>query len=629
MVVSAPTSFGKSLLIEEIVASGIYKNIVIIQPTLALLDETRVRLKKYDSNYKLIVRTSQIYAEDKGNIFLLTAERVLEYDHLPQIDLLILDEFYKLSNMRNDTRADILNNAFLRVMKNSECKFYLLGPNIDDVSHGFLEKYNARFIKTNYSLVRTEVEDRFEQVKIKQYGGKVEEEDLFKVLDGLDNQTLVFCSSPNTARSLAFKYCNHLKKNGKNGENDVPLISWIESNLGYNWTLTECLKYKIAVHDGALQKHITTSIIQYFNDRKIDVLFCTNTIIEGVNTSAKYVVYYDNKIGKKEIDYFDYSNIRGRAGRLMQHYSGTIINLKKPPQKSNYIVEIPLIKQNPISDEILVNIPESDIKDIGHNRNRYNNFKQLDSELQEILKRNAVSISGQLKILRQLQYDIESNNPYLLSLIKWTGIDGLLYKRLEYIFNLCWDNLSENNESELPRSQKWIVNKTAGYCFNNSLGKLIDEELAYRIKDYCNKNEESYISINQALKSHPEQIQNIIDTTFEVMFKLQKNWFQYKIPKWINVVDSLQKYILNKKQQQAGNYLYVSEMIENGFINNNLRILFEYGVPESAILKIQQVYIKDIFLLAEEEVINFIKKNRESIFSILTKYECDTLVRAL
>ena len=52
VVVSAPTSFGKSLLIEEIVASGIYTNIVIIQPTLALLDETRIKLKRYFDQYK-------------------------------------------------------------------------------------------------------------------------------------------------------------------------------------------------------------------------------------------------------------------------------------------------------------------------------------------------------------------------------------------------------------------------------------------------------------------------------------------------------------------------------------------------------------------------------------------------
>ena len=111
VAVSAPTSFGKSLLIEEIVASGKYNNIVIIQPTLALLDETRLKLKKYSKKYKIIVRTTQSAATNKGNLFLLTAERVMEYDQLPQINLLIIDEFYKLSLRRKDDRADTLNNA--------------------------------------------------------------------------------------------------------------------------------------------------------------------------------------------------------------------------------------------------------------------------------------------------------------------------------------------------------------------------------------------------------------------------------------------------------------------------------------------------------------------------------------
>lgn len=113
VIVSAPTSFGKSMLIEEIVASCKYKNIVIIQPTLALLDETRRKLKKYSAHYRIIVKTSQNFCEDKGNIFLLTAERVLEYPGMPKIDLLVLDEFYKLSSKRGDNRNNILNTACL------------------------------------------------------------------------------------------------------------------------------------------------------------------------------------------------------------------------------------------------------------------------------------------------------------------------------------------------------------------------------------------------------------------------------------------------------------------------------------------------------------------------------------
>ena len=95
VIVSAPTSFGKSLLIEEIIASNKFKNIIIIQPTLALLDETRRKLKKYDENYKLIVRTSQESSKEKGNIYLFTAERVNEYKEFPHIDFIIIDECHR------------------------------------------------------------------------------------------------------------------------------------------------------------------------------------------------------------------------------------------------------------------------------------------------------------------------------------------------------------------------------------------------------------------------------------------------------------------------------------------------------------------------------------------------------
>lgn len=52
-----------------------------------------------------------------------------------------------------------------------------------------------------------------------------------------------------------------------------------------------------------MPKHITVSTIKYFNDQKLKFLFCTNTIIEGVNTSAKNVIYYDSKIGTRDVDY--------------------------------------------------------------------------------------------------------------------------------------------------------------------------------------------------------------------------------------------------------------------------------------------------------------------------------------
>ncbi len=629
VIVSAPTSFGKSLLIEEIVASGLYNNIVIIQPTLALLDETRIKLKKYDKRYKIIVRTSQEASSVKGNIFLLTAERVLEYENMPRIDLLIVDEFYKLSKKREDNRANILNIAFLRITKDPNCKFYLLGPNIDSISPGFVERYDAVFYKTDYSLVYTESKDLYNGVQTKR-GGKVKQEDIFSVLDSLDDQSLIFCSSPSTARSLAFAYCKHLEEKGIQKNNNIPLIEWIHDNLGVEWSLAHCLSNEIGVHDGSMPKHITTATIKYFNDRKLKYLFCTNTIIEGVNTSAKNVVYYDNKIGKRDVDYFDYSNIKGRAGRLMEHCVGTVINLKKPPKLERMDVDIPAFTQNPIDDEVLVNIEKEHIKPF--NMDRYQNFDKLPEDLKEIIRRNAVSIRDQLELLPIIRSMML--NPQQRKDIIWSDPgDKGLYSHLVAVFDLVKDRFVEGNEKNVLISIKWMANQTVSYCLEKNIRKMIEDRVVFLAKDHLRKEGISYqernFSLQEFKKSYPEEAQNISDTAIECIFKFQKNWLQYKIPKWLNVIDSLQKYVAKEMGIESGDYSYIAELIENEFIDENIRILTEYGIPSSAIRKILLRFGDRIKNLTEDQVVASIIQNRELIGRYLTQYEREALERCV
>lgn len=630
VIVSAPTSFGKSLLIEEIVASGIYTNIVIIQPTLALLDETRIKLKLYADQYKIIVRTSQEATKEKGNIFLLTAERVLEYPALPDIDLLIIDEFYKLSKQREDNRANILNIAFLRLTKNPNCRFYLLGPNIDNISPGFLEKYNAVFFKTDYSLVYTETEDRYDSVK-KKHGGKVSNEDIFTVLDSADDQSLIFCSSPSTARKLAFAYCKYLEDQGVQKNADIPLIQWIHENLSVEWSLAHCLSNEIGIHDGSMPKHITTATIKYFNDRKLKFLFCTNTIIEGVNTSAKNVIYYDDKIGTRNVDYFDYANIRGRAGRLMEHCIGKVINLKQPPEPNQLVVDIPAYTQNPIDDEVLVNIEKDEIKPF--NMDRYQRFETLPQELQITLKRNAVSIQDQLELLpiiREMMLDPQKRGDIIWGALR----DKRLYYHLYAIFELVKDRFVEGNDKNVLFSTGWMASQTTNYLYSNkSLRKLIDDRISYVAKEFLKKEKLDFVAeqfnLQQFTRDYPDAARQFADDAIETVFKFHKNWLQYKIPKWLNVVDSLQKYVAKEIGIQSGDYSYIAEAIENEFNDANIRILSEYGVPSSAIQKILDRYGHHLRNLTEDQVVAAIIRNRTLINKCLTQYEIEALERCL
>jgi len=113
VVLSAPTSFGKSLIIDAVISSGRYNNVLIVVPTIALIDETRRRLgARFRNIYKVITHGSQ--ARESKNIFVVTQERVLQDDITDNIDFFVIDEFYKLSPARgDDERSALLNPELL------------------------------------------------------------------------------------------------------------------------------------------------------------------------------------------------------------------------------------------------------------------------------------------------------------------------------------------------------------------------------------------------------------------------------------------------------------------------------------------------------------------------------------
>lgn len=606
VIVSAPTSFGKSLLIEEFVASNKFQNIIIIQPTLALLDETRRKLKKYDENYKLIVRTSQESSSEKGNIYLFTAERVNEYKDFPHIDFIIIDEFYKLSSKRDDERADSLNNALHYILKTFNSKFYLLGPNIDGISEGFEEKYNAIFYKTKSSLVDvktvdiyTEHKEKFDKPrKFKEYKENI----LFDLLiDNNHQQSIVYCSSPSRVRYLSNKFCSYLLSKIENYTNEeLDIIEWIEENISKDWSLIKLLKNRIGIHDGALQKHITTSVIEYFNKGNLDYLFCTTTIIEGVNTSAKNIIFFDKTKGSRTpIDFFDYSNIKGRAGRLMIHYTGVIFNFNPIPPNKQVIVDIPFFEQNPISNEILINLNENEIKDT--NSEQYKAIKDIPKDEKEVIKNNGVQVFGQRSIIETLRADINSK----YELIAWNNYPKK--EQLSYVLGLAWNNLLKPTETVRPMTLNGLITVTQIYAYNQNIWNLIDNTFTYL----------------KTLKQHQEKNDlEIRDEAIRKSFQILKHWFEYKVPKWLSVIDSLQNFVCLEKGLRSGSYSYFSNLIENDFLRENLTILSEFGIPSSAIRKLEKLIPEK---MPQDEVIKLIRNNKLYENSNFIEYEKNKL----
>jgi hypothetical protein len=636
LIVSAPTSFGKSLLIEELVASKKYNNLVVIQPTLALLDETRKKLQKYSNDYNIVVSTSQKYDVARRNLFLFTGERVVEYPEFPKIDFFIVDEFYKLSMDRDDERATSLNEAVYRLLKLTN-KFYMLGPNIKNIPDDFAGAYNVQWEKTNYATVAVDIEKVYENViqdgrhnymnisldkdrvfkikvevpiwnqlftgsnetevflkkdaekviealsvpkyksiktKLKNiYKDAKEQGDLFNLLVGLDEPSLIYCSSPVKTFKVTRRFIAFLKKRGvddlKFPDSDKVIMEWIKENIDEGWIMSKALGYSIGIHNGIIPRHLSSSIVDSFNNGKIRYLFCTSTLIEGVNTSAKNVVLLDQMKGPKPIDYFDFQNIKGRTGRMNKHFIGRVFQFHKEPKPMEIEVDIPLFTQKNATVELLVQIDPEDIKQVAEGK--LVKFRQLDPKVQELIKKNkGVPIEGQLKVLELLEKDINTN----YSLMHWKGYPK--YNQLNYIIGLGWMYLRQKKESNGGlRSPAQLATLTLQYYQHKSVRALI--EMNYKSPYWIKK-----------IPNNDERLQEIIN----MILQATQHWFNYKLPKLLVVISELQKYVCEKKGLDSGDYTVLASTIENSFVPKHLAILLEYGVPSSAINKIGSI-IKD------------------------------------
>jgi len=601
LIVSAPTSFGKSLLIEEMVASREFSNIVVIQPTLALLDETRKKLREY-SDYKLILKTSQRPANDKGNIFLFTAERVVEYGEFPVVGLLIVDEFYKLSQGRRDDRAEALNVAIYRMLKEHAPRFYMLGPNIDGISEGFAERYNAVFYKTEYSLVNADYHNIYQEQAENLKDPQFRENLLFGLLDEYsDEQTIIYCSSPEKARELASRYTLHLQERDSKSVNKVsalPVADWLRENIHPGWSFIKCLDRGVGVHDGALPRHVSASIIHAFNRLELNYLFCTSTIIEGVNTSAKNIVIYDKKRGLANIDSFDFANISGRAGRMMVHYTGRIFNFIPEPKRESILIDIPFFEQNEqTSSDILIQLHLEDIKDPG--REEYRHIQDLSSDERELFRKNAINIWGQKELLERLRSEVRQNP----SNVTWGGYPD--YDHLLHTLELAREYLAR--PSERRQSAKKLAALTNIYAQSKSVMALVRRDMEYKLK-------------NGWLRSEVE----LVDEAVREMFHFQRHWLNYVIPKWLYVVDSLQQFACAEVGVLPGSYSFYASYIENDFLNPQYAFLAELGIPRTAIEKMAQHLTA---VDTEDEVVAQINQNLLDSIS-LSEYERQKIIEA-
>jgi hypothetical protein len=192
VVLSASTSVGKSLVIDAVLAQGKFKKVVVIVPTIALIDETRRRLvRRFKHSCNIITHPSQEAKESVINVYLLTQERVLQRSDLDDVDFFVIDEFYKLdlaSDSDEKNRSIDLSLAFHKLAKLG-AQFYLLGPHIQNIQG--LDGYEYNFIPSNFSTVAVDVTHYNLRTR-----GDERKEKLLELCAQISSPTLIYCQSP-------------------------------------------------------------------------------------------------------------------------------------------------------------------------------------------------------------------------------------------------------------------------------------------------------------------------------------------------------------------------------------------------------------------------------------------------
>lgn len=337
VAVSAPTSFGKSFIVDAFIAIKRPSTVVLIVPTVALADESRRRLsRKFSSQYKIVTTTDATIQDN--TILVFPQERAFAYiDVLDSIDILIVDEFYKASSRFDDSRSGTLLNTMIELGKKAKQKYYL-APNIDEIDDNVFTE-GMTFLRLDFKTVVTYARHLYRHRPQEVDKEVFKADELRKLCKQHLGKSLVYAGTYNNITVVCGILNSELIE--KNSDLLKSFGDWLRINYGQEYELIEYVKKGIGIHNGQLHRSLSQLQIKLFEEPDcLDYIVSTSSIIEGVNTQAENVILWSVKNGSSKIDYFTYRNIVGRAGRMFRYFIGRVFMLEEPPQKEGTTLKL-------------------------------------------------------------------------------------------------------------------------------------------------------------------------------------------------------------------------------------------------------------------------------------------------
>jgi hypothetical protein len=550
VILTAPTSFGKTLIVDALIVSDKYDNVAIIVPTIALIDEVRRRVSRLNETHELGYRVLTHPGQQQGdrNVFVFTQERALDEEEFPRLGLAVFDEMYKLSLKQDPDRGPLLNRALYKLRKLSD-QLYLLGPNVGRLGE-LPADFEHRFVPSNDSTVAIDV------VEVNR--SPEERADLVRICRDLDEPTLIFVRSPTRANEVA----GWLLEDGIRSVGLADASAWLAANYHRDWVLVDALNAGIGLHHGRLPRAVAHYIVSAFNREGLRFLVCTSTLIEGVNTTAKNIVILDDKIDRRRYDLFTFRNIQGRSGRMFKHFIGKVFLFNPAPVDELPDIEIPIMSQPADTPpDLLLSMDESDLT--AGSRKRVAQYLEQDVLPIAVLRNNVgVDPDAQLALAEEFDKDPLGWSERLA----WDRFPK--YDQLLTVADLMFAFFKETARRWGARSASQLTLLIWRSYLGEAPQALIVQQFEYASK-------------------HGGKIDDVV---LDVL-TFQRNGLTFGFPRSLRTIDSIQRAVLGRAGVRTGDYTQFAGACEGAFAAGPLAALDEYGLPLEVARKLERALV--------------------------------------
>lgn len=675
MLVSAPTSYGKTFIMREILYLNRerYNNVLLVFPTVALLRENALNMEELNKNsqwgYNVIKSVDGEINSQARNIFVFTPERAMQllanYREL-KIDFFFYDEMYKIDedycNDETDDEEDSKKNPYvehtfldearaktfricLYILSKKVEDYYLAGPNLKKEKFGLGMQ---RYIAANGIQIKEVDFEPTKRIQVKAYSKKIEEDytdlpylekpeqikihsrindkicDVIEYIEKMGyGSTMLYCTTPSKVNEYATKLAQRHPQSSITNKRFAVFVEHLKRNYDIDhsideWSFVNVLEMGFGMHHGKMPKYIQKEVLDLFNEGVFDLLFCTSTIVEGVNTNAKNMVVLNHKKGPNDLTVFDFKNIIGRAGRYYHNFVGRYFLVDKELQKFEYSEDSEL---NFVTYDDLpldpVDIDNSDYDDLTYENKVYKQ-RRLEEQKEYILtdevyeKNRLIKKEYQEALLKFLLRNKELYDKFY----RYTLFPDILKQFTTYhALNTILDIFQQGNllEENIVKKYKAISDN---YCMNGFHGLL-----KYEID---NARKEKYNKEGKRIKNKS------IDKAYMDAFKTQKDIIEHKIPKMLVLFEAIFVYASMLKGIEVKNFSLskVTRFYETGVKSYFGEQLVEFGFPVDAIRRIEDQN-RELMSMDAEQSKGYIRSHLNNIVQDLDAYETDLLNKAL